>query len=98
MNLVDLQTLAMISVLTTLATQAIKTMFDKGGFNYVSNIIASVVSVIISMFVVVVYPYVNGVPITSQVICSGIATAFCAVLCACISYDKVIQTLRDLNN
>lgn len=98
MNLVDLQTLAMISVLTTLATQAIKVMFDKGGFNYVSNIIAAIVAVVISAFVVIVYPYMNGVQITSQIVCSGIATAFCAVLCACISYDKVIQTLRDLNN
>lgn len=96
MNLVDLQTLAMISVLTTLATQAIKTMFDKGGFNYVSNIIAAVMSVIISAFVVVVYPWVNGVPITSQIIYSGVATAFCSMLIAELGYDKVIDTLKEL--
>lgn len=98
MNLVDLQALAMISVLTTLATQAIKIMFDKGGFNYVSNIIAAIVAVIISVFVVIVYPYMNGVQITSQIVCSGIATAFCAVLCATLSYDKVVATIKDLTS
>lgn len=97
MNLVDLQTLAVISVLTTLGTQAVKAMFNKGGFNYISNIIAAILSVIISAFIVVIYPWVNGTPITPQIIYSGVATAFCAVLCATLSYDKVVATLKQLN-
>lgn len=97
MNLVDLQTLAIISALTTLTTEAIKTMLKKGGFNYVSNIIAAIVSVILSAVIVVVYPWVNGTPITAQIIFSGIATAFCAVLVATLGYDKVLQTIKELN-
>lgn len=96
MNLVDLQTLAMISALTALTTEAIKVLLDKGGFNYVSNIIAAIVSVVLSVAIVIIYPMVNGTPITGQIIFSGIATAFCATLVAELGFDKVIQTLKAL--
>ena len=96
MNLVDLQTLAGISALTALATEAVKIMLDKAGFNYVSNIIAAIISVILSIAIVIVYPYVNGGQITAQVVYSGVATAFCAVLVSNLSYDKVVETLKAL--
>ena len=97
MDIVNLQILAVISVLTTLTTECIKTFCKKAEMPYISNIIAAIVSVILSAVICVVSPVImGGVPITPQLIFQGIVVAFFGVLCATLSYQKVVEALKQL--
>lgn len=94
---VDFQTLAIVSVLTTLTTECIKQFLNKSDFNYVSNIIAAIVSVVLSAVIVVIRPIImDGVALSAPLIYSGVVTAFFGVLCACLTFDKVTQALKGL--
>ena len=92
---VDFQTLAIVSVLTTLTTECIKKLLEKSGFNYVSNVVAAIVSVVISGAITIVRPMVvEGVQFSAVLVYNGIVMAFFGVLSACLSYDKVKQIVE----
>lgn len=94
---VDFQTLAIISILTALATECIKNLCRTAMIGYVSNIIASVISVILSAAIMIVRPVlVDKVPLSGQLVFDGITMAFFGVLCATLSFDKVKQALNRL--
>lgn len=97
MDIINLQTLALISILTTLTTECIKTLFKKLDKDYISNIIAVVCAVIISGVVCVAYPVImTGAEITPQLLFTALIMAFFGVLCATLSYKTVIETLNKL--
>lgn len=97
MDIVNLQILALISVLTTLTTECIKTFLKKAEKPYVSNIIAAVVSVVLSGVICVIYPVImQGAILSPQLIFMGVIMAFFGVLCATLSYEKVIEALEKL--
>lgn len=97
MDIVNFQILALISILTTLTTECIKTLFKRAKVDYVSNIIAVVVAIILSGVICVIYPYImNGTPIDAQLIFKAVIMAFFAVLTATLGYDKVMQALKQL--
>lgn len=97
MEIINLQALAVISVITTLTTECIKTFCKKAEIPYISNIIAAIVSVIISAVVCVIYPVVMiGAALTPQLIFTAVVMAFFSVLCATLGYQKVIETLKQL--
>ena len=97
MEMINFETLAIIAVLTALATEAVKTLFNSKDANYSSNVIAAVTSVILSAAVVVVIPVVSGKAVlNAELITNGVVMAFFAVLCAVLSYDKVIQTIKQI--
>lgn len=97
MNIINLQILALISVLTTLSTECIKTFFKKAEKPYVSNIIAAVCSVVLSGVICVIYPVImQGATFSPQLIFTGVIMAFFGVLCATLSYEKVIEALEKL--
>lgn len=97
MDVVNFQILALISVLTTLTTECIKTFFKKAEKPYISNIIAAAVSVVLSAFICIVYPVImQGAVFNAQMILTAVIMAFFGVLCATLGYDKVIQALEKL--
>lgn len=97
MDIVNFQILALISILTTLTTECIKTLFKKFDKDYISNIIAVVVAVILSAVICIVYPVImQGVVIDAQLIFKAVVMAFFGVLTATLGYDKVIQALKQL--
>ena len=97
MDIVNFQILALISVLTTLTTECIKTFFKKMETPYISNIIAAIVSVVLSIFVCIIYPMVmTGAEFSTQMVLKAVIMAFFGVLCATLSYDKVIEALKKL--
>lgn len=97
MDIVNFQILALISILTTLTTECIKTFLKKAEKPYVSNIIAVIVSVIISGVVCVAYPVImQGAVVDAQLIFKALIMAFFGVLTATLGYDKVMQALKQL--
>ena len=97
MEIVNFQLLMTISVLTTLTTECIKTFLKKADKPYISNIIAAVVSVILSAFICVVCPVIlNGETFSTQMVTKAVIMAFFGVLCSTLSYDKVVGALKQL--
>lgn len=97
MDIVNFQILALISVLTTLTTECIKTLFKKLDKDYISNIIAVIVAVILSGVICIAYPVImQGVVVDVQLIFKAVIMAFFAVLCATLTFDKVVQALKQI--
>lgn len=97
MEMINFEILALISVLTTLTTECIKTFMKKADMDYVSNIIAVICSVIISGVICIIYPVImQGAVVDAQLIFKAIIMAFFAVLCATLTFDKVVDTLRKI--
>lgn len=97
MDMVNFELLALISVLTTLSTECVKTFLKKADMSYISNIIAVFAAVIISAVVCVAYPAImQGEAVTAQLIFKAVVMAFFAVLCATLTFDKVVQALKKM--
>lgn len=97
MEIINFQILALISVLTTLTTECIKTFCKKAEIPYISNVIAAIVSVILSGIICIVYPIImTGAVLSPQLIFTAVAMAFFGVLCSTLGYQKVIETLKQI--
>lgn len=97
MEMINFEILALISVLTTLTTECIKTFMKKADMDYISNIIAVICSVIISGVICIIYPVImQGAVVDAQLIFKAVVMAFFGVLCATLGYDKVMQALKQL--
>lgn len=97
MDLINFQILALISVLTTLTTECVKTFCKKADKPYVSNIIATISAVIISGVCCVAYPVImKQAELNAQLIFQAVIMAFFSILCATLTFDKVKQALEQL--
>lgn len=97
MEIINLEILALISVLTTLTTECVKTFYKKASKPYVSNIIAAIIAVIISAVVCVAYPVIMQMAdLNIQLIFKALCMAFFSILCAELSYDKVVEALKKI--
>lgn len=85
--------LAVIAALTGLITEAIKKMM--GSKEYNSNIIAAIVSFVVSVFACVGYAILNVVVVDARFIFVCVCVCILSWLCAMLGYDKVIQTITN---
>lgn len=79
--------LLMVSVLTSLAVQALKSILDEQGWSYAPNTLAGAVAVVLGIAV--------GI-ITGCSLAAVIALVFLSWLCAMLGYDKVKQALEQI--
>ena len=82
-----------ISLFTSLTTQAIKG-FTKD--KWPDNVVASIVSVVLSIALCVGYVIVTGTAVTPAFIVFGVLLMFLGWLCACVGYDKVKQAIQQI--
>jgi hypothetical protein len=85
--------LLVVSVLTGLCTEAVKKTLDECGRTYRSNILAGLVSIVVSILVSVAVIVLAGVTITASVVVYIVALIIMSWLCAMIGYDKVVQAI-----
>lgn len=85
--------LLVVSTLTGLTTEALKTFLSKKDEPYCSNTLAGFVALFLSILVGIAYILMNGIPITSQIIVCLVALVFMSWLCAMVGYDKVVQAI-----
>ncbi|MCD8088222.1 MAG: aminopeptidase [Oscillospiraceae bacterium] len=91
--------LGIASTLTGLITEAIKKMVaDTVNEIQRPNILAGVVSVVVSIALALGYVAVTGYEATATAIVAGVAFVLLSWLCAMLGYDKVVQTLTQINN
>lgn len=88
--------LALISVLTSLTVEALKKIFDEKHINYSSNLLAVIVSTVLTIALCVGYVLYFGIPFTIQTVIIMIALVFLSFLSATVGYDKVRQLLEQL--
>lgn len=94
MNTFIITALAIVSALTTLSVQGIKKILDEQGKQYKSNLLAAIVSIVLSVASVIGYVLYNGIAFSVQIVVMAVAFAFLSWLCAMASYDKVIQLIK----
>ena len=92
--LVDLQTLAIISVLTTLTTECVKKWFATFGKHCEPNIVAAIIAVSLSFVIEIVKPLViDNVYINGEMIYNACVMAFFGMLAANVGFDKVKELI-----
>ena len=91
-----LSALALISVLTSLTVEAIKKILNEKQAEYSSNLLAVIVSTILTVALCVGYTLYFGEPFTIQKVIIMIALTFLSFLSATVSFDKVKQALQQI--
>ena len=90
--------LAFVSVLTSLTVEGIKKLLDEQGKTYKSNLLAAIVSVVLSIATMVCYVLYFGVGFSIQIVVITVCFAFLSWLCAMVGFDKVKQMIEQFSN
>jgi len=91
-----LSALALISVLTSLTVEAIKKILNEKKVEYSSNLLAVIVSTILTVALCVGYTLYFGEPFTIQKVIIMIALTFLSFLSATVGYDKVKMLFQQI--
>lgn len=90
--------LFIVSVLTSLTVQGIKSFYKKYNTNYSANIMAAVVSAAISLGAMALYCIYFEKPPNNQIVAETIVLIFLSFLTATNGYDKVVQTIKQIKS
>lgn len=85
--------LLIASTMTSLATEAVKTILVEKGKPYYANSLAGVVSLFVSSALGACYIVLTDTAFSAHVVVYMIALMFMSWLCAMVGYDKVIQAI-----
>lgn len=91
-----LYALAGIAGLTSLTVQALKKLLDEKGAKYSSNLLAVIVSVILTAAISWGYVIYNAVEVTPQVVITMVALMYLSFLSATVGFDKIKQLVDQL--
>ena len=86
--------LAIISVLTSLTVEALKKLFGDAINSY--NLLAAIVSVVLTIAVSIGYLVYTGTIFTAQIAVIIVALTFLSFLASTVGYDKVIQMIKQI--
>ena len=91
---VDLQTLAIISTLTTLCTECVKKIAKNLEKKCEPNIISMVIAVLLSFVIEIVKPvFVDGIPFDATIAYNFAVMAFFGMLAANVGFDKLKELI-----
>ena len=85
-----------VSLLTNLTVEGIKKLLDGTNAKYSSNILAAILSTILSGAVCVIYLVTNDVGFSVKIGVEIVVLMYLGFLVSTVGYDKVIQTLKQL--
>ena len=88
--------LLIVSLLTNLTVEGIKKLLDSINKTYSSNILAAVLSMIIAIAVCVIYLIMNDVTFSLKIGVEVIILMYLGFLISTVGYDKVIQTIKQI--
>lgn len=90
--------LALISAFTTLTTEGIKKLLDESKKSYSPNVLAVVVSVILTVAASIAYIIMKDITVDAKVIVEIVAMVFLSFLCATVGFDKIKQTILQISD
>ena len=85
--------LLIISTITGLATEAVKSVLAEHNKSYRANTLAGLVALAVSVAIGLGYIFIAEIPFSAQIIVCLIAEVFMSWLCAMLGYDKVVQAI-----
>ena len=91
-----LSALAVIAVLTSLTVEGIKKILDEKKVKYSSNVLAVIVSFVLTVAGSALYIIFYGIAVSPQVLVTIISLAYLSFLSATTGFDKVKQLLKQI--
>lgn len=88
--------LLLVSMMTNLTVEGIKKLLNGTTIKYSSNVLAAVVSVVISCAVCVVYLVMSDIAFTLKIGVEIVVLMYLGFLVATVGYDKVIQMIKQI--
>lgn len=88
--------LMIVSAFTGLVTEAVKKILDELSIKYYSNVLACIVSILLSIGIGVAYVLVSDASFTAPTIVYIAALALLSWLCATHGYDTVIGHFKNI--
>ena len=85
-----------VSLLTNLTVEGIKKLLDGTNAKYSSNILAAILSTILSGAVCAIYLIMNDVGFSVKIGVEIVVLMYLGFLVSTVGYDKVMQTLKQL--
>lgn len=85
-----------VSLLTNLTVEGIKKLLDGTNAKYSSNILAAILSTILSGAVCAIYLIMNDIGFSVKIVVEIVVLMYLGFLVATVGYDKIIQTLKQL--
>ena len=85
-----------ISVLTSLTVEGIKKILDSCKKNFSSNLLAIIVSIVITVISSVVYVVVKNIPYSFLLVVEILVLVFLSFLVSTLGYDKVMQLIKQV--
>lgn len=87
-----------VSLLTGLTVEGLKKILDETKIKYSSNILAVIVSVILSLIVCIVYLILNDIAFTLKISVQILIFMYLGFLVSTVGYDKVLQTFTQIKD
>ena len=88
--------LALIAGLTTLTVQALKKILDEFKVKYSANLLAAIVSMILSIAVCVGYVLYNSLTFDIPTIITIVALTYLSFLASTVGFDKITQMIDQI--
>lgn len=88
--------LSVVSIVTSIVVEGVKKVLDKVGLKYSSNLLAVIVSILITIGASIFYVVANEIEVSAMVIAEIVGMAFLSFLTSTIGYDKVVQMLKQV--
>ena len=85
-----------VSLLTNLTVEGIKKLLDGTNAKYSSSVLAAILSTILSGAVCAIYLIMNDIGFSVKIGVEIVVLMYLGFLVATVGYDKVIQTLKQL--
>ena len=85
-----------VSLLTNLTVEGIKKLLEGTNAKYSSNILAAILSAILSGAVCVIYLIMNDIGFSMKIGVEIVVLMYLGFLVSTVGYDKVVQTLKQL--
>ena len=91
-----IKALFLISALTSLTVEAIKRLLEGREMKYSSNLIAAIVSVILTVAISICYIIYTGMAVSPQVVVTIIALIYLSFLASTVGFDKIKQLINQI--
>ena len=88
--------LTITATFTSLTTQAVKKVLDEKAIKYSSNILAGIVSIVLSLSASTGYLIMKDIAFNPKVAVMSLSFVALNWLCATVGYDKVIQAIKQI--
>ena len=85
-----------VSLLTNLTVEGIKKLLDGTNAKYSSNVLAAILSTILSGAVCALYLIMNDIGFSVKIGVEIVVLMYLGFLVSTVGYDKVMQTLKQL--